>query len=73
VVILYIDSTGLSLNQTYFQVGYLTQLTVTKSGRSHNNIRLVLQNLGQAGVRALSTGVNDSLSSLDQQSRELEG
>jgi hypothetical protein len=73
MAILNINSTGLSLNQTYFQIGCLTQLTVTTSGHSHNNIRLVLQNFGQAGVRPLATGVNDSLSSLDQQSHKLEG
>lgn len=73
MVILNINLTELSLNQTYFQTGYLTQLTVTKSGQTHNNIRLALQNLGQTGVRPLSTGVNDSLSFLDQQSHKLEG
>jgi len=73
MVILNINLTELSLNQTYFQTGYLTQLTVTKSGQTNYNTRLVLQNLGQTGVRSLSTGVNDSLSSLDQQSRKLEG
>jgi uncharacterized membrane protein len=73
MVILDINSTGLSLNQTYFQIGYSTQLTVTQSRQTHNNIRLALQNLGQTGVRALATGVNDTLSSLDQQSHKLEG
>jgi hypothetical protein len=73
MVNLCINSTGLSLNQAHFQIGYLTQLTVTKSGQSHTNIRLFLQNLKQTGVRPLSTGVNDSLSSFDQQSRKLEG
>jgi hypothetical protein len=73
MVILNINSTGFSLNQTYFQIGYITQLTVTKSVHSHNSIRSVLQNLGQTGVRPLSTGANDSLSSLDQQSHKLEG
>jgi hypothetical protein len=73
MVILNINSTELSLNQTYFQIGYLTQLTVTKSSQTHNNIRLALQNLGQTGVRPLSTGVNDSVSFLDQQSHKLEG
>jgi len=73
MVILNINSTELSLNETYFEIGYLTQLTVTKSGQTHNNIRLALQNLWQTGVRPLATGVNDSLSSLDQQSHKLEG
>jgi len=71
MVILNINSTELSLNQTYFEIGYITQLTVTKSGQTH--IRLALQNLEQTGVRPLPTGVNDSLSSLDQQSHKLEG